>query len=674
VTPRLRPQRCLIGWSVLAALLSTAPPLVAQDANDPSTRRDDWAWYAQPTPPADTAVIGSVDPASGYLMQVRLTTLGAGVEQLQLTNYFATVADTQLWRDVKDEGGHEAYVEKVRAEPETYQGHYSLMRRITAAGESVVPYATHWVDIAWQKDSPRTPLFQTGLDRSRWELLEHDANHAVFVYTFYFGPPGDWSKARNYPAVRLRKTFRLEKNSYSLKVDLALENLTEAELVLGVNQFGATGLDREGVRTDYRRAGFGRLTPAQQSVEPIFKGQGELDDVPPGEAQDLGATWEAEPIVWAGGSNKFFGSFMHPVGDANDLTARAHRGMFYWQTVASDEGVLLPLVGLRLAEIDVPAGGSETVKLDVYAGPKKRSVFTSASDPAHRPLYQRLNYLSTLEFRSCICAWDALAIGMMWLLEKLWLISWHNYGVAIMLLVFITRLCLHPLTKKGQVSMMGMQKLAPRMKEIQEKYKDDKDAQQREIMALYRQHGVGPFLGCLPMFVQMPIWIALWTSINASVELRHAAFLPFWLTDLAAPDSLMTWSAELPLISWLTGNRLNLLPLLLAVAMYLQAKLNPQMSGASAAQTPEQEQTQKMMRLMMPAMMLLIFYQMPSGLNLYIMTSTFAGVLEQKMIRKHIKERQEAEKAGEVKVQAPGKQSRHARPKKPKGPFWHKQG
>jgi len=104
--------------------------------------------------------------------------------------------------------------------------------------------------------------------------------------------------------------------------------------------------------------------------------------------------------------------------------------------------------------------------------------------------------------------------------------------------------------------MRAMQKLGPELKKIQEKYADDKEMLRKETMKLYRQGGFNPIVGCLPMFVQMPIWIALWTSIQMSVELRHAAFLPIWLTDLAAPDALFT----LPVSLWLIGNQLNLLP------------------------------------------------------------------------------------------------------------------
>ena len=239
-----------------------------------------------------------------------------------------------------------------------------------------------------------------------------------------------------------------------------------------------------------------------------------------------------------------------------------------------------------------------------------------------------------------------------------------------MMLVVLVRICLHPLTKKGQVQMVKMQKMGPAMQELKKKHANDKDKLNKEMMKFYKTQGATPLLGCLPMVLQMPIWIALYTSLNASVELRHAAFLPVWITDLAVPDKIITFSGSftIPLIGGMMGpiGSFNLLPLLLCVAMYLQTKLNPQMSGAAS---PEQQSSQRMMKIMMPAMMLLFFYNMPSGLNLYIMASTSAGVIEQIVIRKHIRDREEREAAMETKVAMPGKYFRGKKPKKPKGPF-----
>ena len=216
--------------------------------------------------------------------------------------------------------------------------------------------------------------------------------------------------------------------------------------------------------------------------------------------------------------------------------------------------------------------------------------------------------------------------------------------------------------------MSRMQKMGPEIQRIKEKYADDKEALNREMMEFYKKRGFSPVMGCLPMFLQMPIWIALWGGLQASVELRHAAFLPVWLTDLSGPDALFHLPFAIPFTGW---HDFNLLPLLGCVSTFVQMKFTPQ---AAPAATPDQQRQQAMMKYMMPVMMIFIFYSMPSGLNLYIMASTFAGVAEQVVIRRHIQAREAAAAAVETTIDMPGKAARGNRPKKPKGPFWVKRG
>ena len=143
----------------------------------------------------------------------------------------------------------------------------------------------------------------------------------------------------------------------------------------------------------------------------------------------------------------------------------------------------------------------------------------------------------------------------------------------------------------------------------------------------------------VPMFLQMPIWVALFLSLSNNIGMRHQPLHFTWIHDLTAPDALYTFSSPLPLI----GESFNLLPLLVAVFMYLQQKLQPKPKpnpNMSDQQRQQQEMMQKMMP-MMSIMMLIFFYKMPSGLNLYIMFSSLFGTLEQIRIRKHIKEREE---------------------------------
>src|SRR6266513_4270951 len=196
--------------------------------------------------------------------------------------------------------------------------------------------------------------------------------------------------------------------------------------------------------------------------------------------------------------------------------------------------------------------------------------------------------------------------------------------------------------------MAGMSKLGPEIKLIQERHKDDKEAMNREMMAFYKEHGVSNFLGCLPMFLQMPIWIALWSSLQSTFELRHASFLWgfTWIKDLSQPDRLVAFSH--PYTWWMLHvDAISLLPILMGVVFWIQQKMSPK----PPTMTPEQEQQYKIMQWM-SLLFPLVLYNGPSGLNLYILTSTAIGIVESKRIRAHIKQREEAEKSGKIIVDA----------------------
>src|SRR5207244_9124315 len=136
----------------------------------------------------------------------------------------------------------------------------------------------------------------------------------------------------------------------------------------------------------------------------------------------------------------------------------------------------------------------------------------------------------------------------------------------------LVRLILHPVTKKSQISMSRMTKLGPEMERLKAKHKDDPDALKKAQMDFYREQGVAPFLGCLPMFLQMPIWIALWSSLQSTFELRHAPFLWgfTWIKDLSQPDHLIELQQPITLFGLIPISGLNVLPILLGIVFFIQ--------------------------------------------------------------------------------------------------------
>ncbi len=214
-----------------------------------------------------------------------------------------------------------------------------------------------------------------------------------------------------------------------------------------------------------------------------------------------------------------------------------------------------------------------------------------------------------------------------------------NYGAAILILTLIVRACLHPLSRHSQKSMQRMQKLQPVFQEIREKYKHDKQRQQEELVKLQREHGFNPLGGCLPLFLQLPVFIGLFRALRESIELRHAPFL--FVSDLSQPDNFL--------------GVVNILPLVSCAIMFAQQRLMPKSTD------PQQAQTQKLMGYMMPIMIGFIFYNFPSGLALYFIASTCIGLLEQRLIKRHLDKagelappKPDAKKSGKTKRKASG--------------------
>lgn len=181
----------------------------------------------------------------------------------------------------------------------------------------------------------------------------------------------------------------------------------------------------------------------------------------------------------------------------------------------------------------------------------------------------------------------------------------HNWGLAIICLSLLIYFLLYPLTLKQMRSMKEMQVLQPKVEELRKLYKDNPQKMNKQIMELYRDHKVNPLGGCLPLVLQMPVFIALYQVLMRTAALKGAHFL--WIKDLAEPDRLWILPVTLPLLA----NELNILPIVIAILMFVQQRFSSAaMSGSSAEQ-------QKIMMFMMPIMFGVLFYRMPAGLVLY---------------------------------------------------------
>jgi YidC/Oxa1 family membrane protein insertase len=197
----------------------------------------------------------------------------------------------------------------------------------------------------------------------------------------------------------------------------------------------------------------------------------------------------------------------------------------------------------------------------------------------------------------------------------------HNYGLSIILLTILVKILFWPLTHKSYKSMKEMQKLQPRMAKLREKYKNDKQKLNQEMMALYKTYKVNPMGGCLPMIIQIPVFFALFRVLGGCIELRHAPFA-LWINDLSAPDRLFHFPFQIPFMTPPYG--IPILTLLMGASMFIQQKMTP---------TPGDPAQAKIM-MFLPIIFTFMFINFPSGLVLYWLVNNVISIGQQYRIHK----------------------------------------
>ncbi|XUU61036.1 membrane protein insertase YidC [Erythrobacter sp. HA6-11] len=286
------------------------------------------------------------------------------------------------------------------------------------------------------------------------------------------------------------------------------------------------------------------------------------------------------------------------------------------------------------APVTVPAGGSAQQSSLLFAGAKESALLDTYRDQ-----------LGIARFGKAVdWGWfEWFVKPMLWLLRTLYDFV-GNFGVAIILLTVIIRGLLFPIANKQFASMASMKAVQPKMKALQERYKDDKQKLQQEMMKLYKDEGVNPLAGCLPLLIQIPIFFALYKALILAIEMRHKPFLDFWIQDLSAPDP------------WKILNLFGLLPfdppgflgigilaILLGVTMWLTFKLNP------TAMDPVQQQIFNFM----PWILMFVMAPFAAGLLLYWVTSNILTLAQQTYLySKHPQLKAAAEKEKADKARA----------------------
>ena len=261
---------------------------------------------------------------------------------------------------------------------------------------------------------------------------------------------------------------------------------------------------------------------------------------------------------------------------------------------------------LVCSKLDLAPQMQQSIKMALFMGPKKLSILKAM----HNGLDKAVKF-----------GWfDFLAKPFLWFMNFIYRFI-PNYGVAIIILTIISKLVVWPLGNKSYKSMNQMKKLQPLMNEIKEKYKDDKQKMNQEMMALYKTYKVNPMGGCLPMLLQIPVFFALYQMLYQAIELRHAPFI-LWINDLSAPDRLFRFSFSIPFMEPPYG--LPVLTIIMGATMILQQKMSP----------PPGDPAQAKMMMLMPIFFTVIFINFSSGLVLYWLVSNIISIAQQMYVQK----------------------------------------
>ncbi len=418
---------------------------------------------------------------------------------------------------------------------------------------------------------------------------------------------------------------------FTVKFDLEWRNISDGNKLLSYNLVGPAGLVADDATINFGLINFltaRQPAAASASVEIERKAISDLLKVTHMADRDNRAN-----LAWVGAKNRFFVAIMSAADaslvDSNGATRLLFAGVpgsiptepDLVENFKNQPQVNTPLgsvpafaeTSLTVEPGAVPAGGTFKAQYLLYAGPAVDNWLVDADSRFEGVVSYTVRQLDFIS---------------RWMVRALQFLDgiFGNYGLAIIAMTIIIKALLHPLNRKSFVAMNKMSKLAPQMKEIQKKYAGDKVKMQAEMSKFSKENGLNMAGGCLPIFIQLPIFFALYGAFSQGFSMRHAPFLPPWIKDLSKPDCLYDLGHNIP---FLNSSYISLLPILYFVLQYIQMSLQPKPTD------PQQAQQQKIMKLM-PLMFVFIFYSMPAGLVLYFTVSALCGVAENWYMRKAV--------------------------------------
>ncbi|MDL5055084.1 membrane protein insertase YidC [Oscillatoria laete-virens NRMC-F 0139] len=382
--------------------------------------------------------------------------------------------------------------------------------------------------------------------------------------------------------IKVRKTFHLSReNDYNPILLIEIENGSDRPLNL---------------KDAYLSIGtMGPLTPSEskhytgfdlfQSPKVIRK---HYDNVKKEPFEFTGA------LEWAAIKNQFFTLIVDPYA----LPASG----FYAESVSSEKTPTTFAALLGLGNLTIPPGQATSLEYKIYAGPKEFKRLRDLGDSKDQVMAFEVFIGFSLKFFGYI---TQMLLSVLIYIDG----YTHNFGLAIVIITIFIKLLFWPLTGYATKSMKKMAALQPRLIAVRDKYKDNPQKLQQEMMRMYREYKVNPFSGCLPALLQLPIFLAFYSMLQSAIELRGATFL--WIKDLSQPDTIL----HLFGVSWLP---VNPMPLLMAGTMFVQMHMTPS-SG---------DPMQKRIFMLMPVIFLIFCYNFSSGLSLYWTVQNLLTILQ----------------------------------------------
>lgn len=599
-------------------------------------------------------VLGSVNPDSPFNVQVEFSAWGAGVQRIAMADYKRFVSHDP---NAPENAPYELVNVGVDLPEGESPAFYPFAARQLYLNGTWVP-----VDTARWSASPA--VTRGGVQSVTYRLPVVDADGA--------------------PVAEIIRTWSLAQDSYDVQLSQQIFNQTDKPLQVALSQYaqGDVLLEPGNYLGDRRMFVTGHFRPEKPAKFGVYVDDGHFDrgsllagksSLWPNNELKAGSR-----LAWIAAENRYFALITHaPVADTAATTAAVPELDGIFPTVrtstlrqsATDRNTEKERLAVELISPKtlIAPGAANDLSLAIFAGPRKKEILAQ-----HPYDLLHLDKLIRYELSCSFCTWQWLAKGLLGYMKIIHTVV-SDWGMAIILLVLTVRLILHPITKRAQTNMLKMgkqmQKLQPKMATLKEKYKDDSAAMNRETMKLYREAGVNPanVLGCLPMLLQTPIWIALYAMLYFAIELRHEpAFYSIFQTisggrwhfleDLSVADNFIRFiPPDQPAyqLSWIPFIKpefrsINILPLAMAFVFYFQMKLT-----TPAPTNDQQRQQQKIMKIM-PFIFPVMLYSAPSGLTLYITASTLAGNVDSWIVRKHVREQEEAGTLFDKKPVKPG--------------------